>query len=300
MDINFFGQKFNHQNNLKLTDDFLSEHPELNKKIGDLNWAYNEIGGVIPQYIGKYGSGHYFPYMESQYELECSFQLVRLSFYKHAFISLRNAFELGLLSIYWDRNDDSEVLIKNWYKSKEDTPFKKQIIKGLSSIDNVQEFCKYYDLIERIVKIYGDLSDFNHTKGYSFSANKLNQSNFTRFNESALKEWIKYFEKVVQLLLTIHILKYPVAIQYTPMIQKFGINAPFGTFLDVEQSENIKLVLDQKELVILQQISDNDENAKTLAAWVNSHSDISDEDFKKQLDDFDESIKQMHSNNTDK
>ncbi len=55
MDINFFGQKFNHQNNLKLSDDFLTEHPDLKEKIDDLNWAYNEIGGVIPQYIGKLG-----------------------------------------------------------------------------------------------------------------------------------------------------------------------------------------------------------------------------------------------------
>ena len=235
--------------------------------------------------------------MESQYELECSFQLARLAFYKHSFISLRNAFELGLLSVYWDRNDDSEIIIKKWYESREDTPFKKQIIKGLNSINNIKEFCKCYDLIERIEKIYNNLSDFNHTKGHAFSANDLNQANFTRFNEIALLDWIEQYEKVVQLLLTIHILKYPVAIQYTPMEQKFGINGLVGTFLDVEQSELIKSVLEPEELIILQQISDNDKNAKTLAAWVNSHPDISEEEYEKQLIDLEESMQKMKAIN---
>jgi hypothetical protein len=286
MDINYFGQKFNHQNNLKISDEYLTNHPDLTNRINNLSSAYNDIGDVIPQYIGKFGSGHYFPYFESQYELECSFQFVRLSFYKQAFISLRNAFELGLLSVYWDRNDDAESIIRDWYESKDDTPFRRQINKGLGTIENIQEFCKYYNLFDRINDIYGYLSNFNHTKGESYSANKLNRGNYTRINESAIQEWIIYFEKAIQLLLTIHILKYPVAIQYTPIEQKFGINGPYGGFLDVEQSERIKLVLDQNELIILQHISDNDEDATSQANWVNLHSDISEEEIRKQLQDF--------------
>lgn len=130
------------------------------------------------------------------------------------------------------------------------------------------------------------MSNFNHTKGESYSANKLNKGNYPRMNEGAIQEWVIYFEKVIQLLLTIHILKYPVAIQYTPIEQKFEINGPYGCFLDVEQSERIKLVLDQNELIILQQISDNDEDATSLANWVNSHSDISEEEISKQMQDF--------------
>ena len=100
--------------------------------------------------------------------------------------------------------------------------------------------------------------------------------------------------------MTIHILKYPVAIQYTPLEQKFGINGPYGTFLDIDQSEHVKSILDPNELIILQQISDNNENAKLLVEWVNSHPDISDEEFKKQLLDFEDSMKIMNSNNEQK
>ncbi len=286
-----FNQLFNHQENQNLTDKYLTSHPEINSKIDSLLWSYNEIGDVIPQYIGKFGSGHFFPFSESRFELNCSFQLIRLSFYKHSFIALRNAFELGLLSIFWDKNDNAEEVIQNWYKSEQNTPFKKQIISGIKNIDNINEFNTYFDIFDRIEKIYSILSDYTHTKGVLFSSNKLNRANFTRFNENALLAWTKEFEKVVKLLLTVHILKYPISLQDTPIEEKFGINAPFGGFLDTYQSNQLKSVLNKDEVEVLQKICDNDENAKMQADWVNSHENITEEELKKQLSEFDEFVK---------
>lgn len=286
--LDFTALKFNHKDNIDLTEKYLREHPDIIKKIDKLVWAYHEIGHVIPQHIPKLFSGHNFAYSESQYEVECSYQLIKLSFYKYAFIALRNALELGLLSVYWDKDDNSEVLIQGWHSSQEDTPFKRQIVTGLKTIDNINSFYKHFDLFSRIDKLYGDLSDFTHTKGFSFSGQNLNHANFTRFNENAVLEWTNLLEQVVQVLLTVHILKYPVAIQNTPIQEKFGINGPFGGFLEVFQSEQIKDVLNPDELKIMQEISDNDEGAKSLAEWVNSHPDISEEDFKKQIEEFNE------------
>jgi hypothetical protein len=114
----------------------------------------------------------------------------------------------------------------------------------------------------------------------------MNNANFTRFNEKVILKWSDLLEKVVQLLLSLHILKYPIAIQTTPIQAKFGINGPFGGFLDVFQSDQIKEVLNPSELQLMQSISDNDETAISLAEWVNSQPDISEEDFKKQIEDF--------------
>lgn len=285
--MKFFEQKFKHPYNIDDTDRFLEQHPELDKKIEKLIWAYHEIGDVIPQYIGKLWSGHNFPYNESYYEIECSLQLTKLAFYKYAFIALRNSLELGMLSVYWDRNDDAEKTIQNWYNSNEDTPrFTNNVLKKILDIPNLKEFSRQYDLVKRTTDVFWDLSNYNHTKGYAFSGQNLNLSNFTRFNENAFLVWVEYLEKVVRLLLTVHILKYPVSLQSTAMFEKFGINEPWGTFLDVYQSEQIKEVLEPDELQLLQQISDNDENAKGLADWVNSFPDITEEEIKKQFEEF--------------
>jgi hypothetical protein len=289
--IDFAALKFKHSENINATEKYFSDNEDLHRKIDRLVWAYHEIGHVIPQHIDKVFTGHNFAYTESQYEIECSYQLLKLSFYKYAFISLRNALELGLLSIYWDKDDNSEITIQDWHSSRQDTPFKRQVIAGLKTIDNINKFCRHYDLFAKIDKLYGNLSDFTHTKGHLYSGQNLNRANFTRFNENVIVNWAKYLEQVIQILLTVHILKYPVAIQHTPMQDKFGINGPMGTFLDIFQSEQIKEVLDSEELKILQEISDNDEGAKALASWVNSHPDISEDEFKKQIEGFDAFMK---------
>jgi len=296
MNNNIFNQLFNHGENQNLTDKYLINNPEINNKIDSLLWSYNEIGDVIPQYIGKLGSGHFFPFSESHFELNCAFQLIRLSFYKHSFIALRNAFELGLLSIFWDRDDNAEEVIQNWHKSEQNTPFKRQIIEGIKKIDNINEFNTHFDIFDRIENIYGTLSDYTHTKGVLFSSNKLNRANFTRFNENALLSWTKEFEKVVKLLLTVHILKYPISIQDTPIEEKFGINGPFGGFLDTYQSNQLKSVLNSDEVKVLQRISDNDENAKLQADWVNSHENITEEELKEQLSEFNKFVKMQSGN----
>src|ERR1051325_5774928 len=157
--IDFASTKFNHKENITLTEKYFNENLNLHEKIDKLSWAYHEIGHVIPQYIGKLFTGHNFAYNESQYEVECSYQLLKLSFYKYAFIALRNALELGLLSVYWDKDDNSEVLIQGWHSSQENTPFKRQIFDGLKTIHNINSFCKHFDLFTRIDKLYGNLSD---------------------------------------------------------------------------------------------------------------------------------------------
>lgn len=292
--------KFKHTTNIEVTDKYLLANPRLDEKIYKLIWAYQEVGHVIPQHIDKFASGHFFPHTESLYEIECSCQLIKLSFYKYAFIALRNALELGLLSVYWDKDDNSEIAIQDWHSSKKDTPFKKDIIIGLKSIDNINKFCNHYDLFATVNKLYGDLSDFTHTKGYLHSGQSLNHANFTRFNEKAILRWTELLEQVIQLLLTVHILKYPVALQDTPMEEKFGMNTPIGSFLDTYQAEQIKEVLNTDELSVLQEISNNDEGARALAEWVNSHPDISEEEFKKQLDEWDGFIEKWNSNSTSK
>jgi hypothetical protein len=200
--MKFFEQKFNHQGNIDATEKYLEQNPELDKKIEKLIWAYHEIGDVIPQYIGKLWSGHNFPYNESYYEIECSLQLTKVAFYKYSFIALRNALELGMLSVYWDRDDDAEKTIQDWYKSNADTPFfTNSVLKKILDIPNINEFNKKFDLVTKTKDVFWYLSDYNHTKGYNFSGQNLNLANYSRFNERIFLVWVEYLEKVVKLLL---------------------------------------------------------------------------------------------------
>ncbi|MBX7045776.1 MAG: hypothetical protein K1X86_08050 [Ignavibacteria bacterium] len=285
--------KFKHEENLSEAEKFLSQNEMLVKELDKSYWAYNLIGSLIPQYIGKLGSGHYLPYSESMCEIRFSYELTRLAFYKQGFISLRNSLELGLLSVFFDRNDDAEKIIKEWHKSKSDTPFKKHIIKGIFDIENIKKFSLQVGLKEMINNVHEELSDYSHTKGYFFTTHHLNKANFTRFNEDSFLKWCDYFKRIVKILVLVHILKYPVALQNTPLYQKFGLNEPFGGFIDEGQAETLRSIFNFEELQILRKISDEDENAKQLAEWVNSRPNISEEELEKQFEEFDKFMDEM-------
>jgi hypothetical protein len=267
----------------RATEEFLRREQSLHDQVSALTRAYYELQDLIPQTVEKLFSGHFFPFSESTFELANSSVLVQEGFYRYAFVGLRSVLELGLLSVYWDRKDKAEEDILGWLKAVEPTPFKNEILAGLRSISTVTEFEKSFDLGKLIGALYGSLSDFAHVRGYRYSSRGLNRgSNILQFNEDSFRAWANELRQVVGLVTTVHLLKYPVGLQHTPLDQKFGLNGPAGGFLNPWQADRLRAVLNPAHLAVLQEISDRDPNAQEMAAWVNDLPDISDEDFERQ------------------
>lgn len=272
------------------TEEYLEKHQEMKKDITTLIWVYHDLGDLVPQPIEKFWSGHYFPYTESFFELQNSFLLAQYGFYRYAFISLRIVLELGLLSVYWDKNDKAHQDIQNWLKSMENTPFKSQLCRGLQKIENIRIFDKKTSFIDRIEKLYDELSNYVHTKGSMYSSSGMNISNFNAFNSEVLEGWHFFMSEIIKINCIAHLLKYPVGLQYTPIEQKYGINGPMGGFLKPFQLERMKNIFDKKTYKILKEISDDDENAVGLTEAINDLPDITREKLDKQILDFDKRL----------
>lgn len=89
--------------------------------------------------------------------------------------------------------------------------------------------------------------------------------------------------RVTKFVVILHILKYPVALQHTPIEQKFGINGPAGGFFEPYQTERIKQFLGKDVIITLQEISNNDPTAISRAKWVNEQPDITYEELQIQM-----------------
>jgi len=288
-------EDLNKLRNITLT--YLEKNLAIANSINNYFTAYHHILDLIPVTVRKFFSGHIFPYNESYIELEISYNLAVIGFYKSSLCSLRSFFELGLLYIYYDRKDNSEEIIKEWLKSQEQTPFKNNIISGLIKIDIVASFNSEKDIINPISNLYSKLCDYVHTRGYYHSHTFLSGSNVVRFNRKSFELWLSYFESSMELLITLFILKYPVGFQYTPINAKFGLNVPMGGFLNPYQVDDIKNILDAGTIELLQRISDNDDEAKKLAKEINAMPDISQDKFAQQVIEQDKFwIKQMGFN----
>lgn len=271
----------------KITEDFLINNKEYIESIDLHLESYRCLLDLMPELVWNFGSGHIFPYLESEYELESSIILAMLGFYKQAIYSLRNVLEMGLLSIYYNVEDKDHIEIKDWLHSLENTPFKKKIFEKLLKNKNILEFENKTNIFNRIETLYKELCNYTHTKGARYSSKALLRSNVNNFNEKSFIKWFNFFKQTVRIVVELHLLKYPVGLQFTPIEEKFGLNGPVGGFLNPYQVEQIKKIFDDKTLKVLQKISNEDESAIALAEEINRRPDITEEEFAKQLEEND-------------
>ena len=82
------------------SEKYIAGDEDLNNRIAMHLNAYNSIISLIPETAEKFQSGHIFPYSESHYELESSFELCKQGLYKHSSICITLCFENLELSVY--------------------------------------------------------------------------------------------------------------------------------------------------------------------------------------------------------
>jgi len=267
---------------LKESNDYVQSHEETSSKIKETLSIFNHIEDLIPQTVEKVLSGHMFPVIEAGIELESSVELCKLGFYKHAMIALRNTLEMGILSVYWDIEGKSHTHIQNWLHSLVDTPWKRTVFQKLKTNQNIKNFDDKHNILDYFDDLFKELSNFVHTKGRIHSSMDLGNANFNRFNEKSFLRWMDFTRKVVTFIIIIHVLKYPIALQYTPLDQKFGFNGPIGGFLEPYQSEAIRKFLEKDIVKTLQEISDSDDEATSIAQSINERPDITENEMREQ------------------
>jgi len=271
---------------LQQTEKYFTANPEIKNKIEKWGWVYHSIGNSIPQTTENFWSGHYFPYVESWDELQISFNLVAFGLYKQAFMSLRSALEVGMLSVYYNINDDGHEVVKNWLSSKDtweaNTPKSDKIWKILKSNDNIAKFNELFGLEDEFNSL-SFLHNFVHTKGYKFS-NQLGipKSNCQTFEEGIFLKWLNTYQKIIVFIVTLHILKYPISIIEYDWSLKIGIDNPFPV-LEIFEIEKIKELLPKEYIDELKKISENDKETQDMFKYISNLPDMSETDQELQI-----------------
>jgi hypothetical protein len=257
------------------------------ERIADLTWAYHSIGDVIPQTVDNLWSGHFFPWVECWEEIQISVNLCLFGLYKQAMVSLRSALELGLLSVYWNLNDDGHQVIQDWISSKEDTPRHDKIWKRLEQHKNFRIFQQQFDIKTRLLNLRF-LHNYVHTKGYKYSNSMgLPTSNFQTFEERAFIIWFEAFDEVIKVLSILQLIKYPIGIIRYDFSAKFGIDTPSFGGLHEFEVERLEKILGEDVIRHLETVAKADDQVRSIMDWVTSLPGMSAEDFKNQIIEFD-------------
>lgn len=264
---------------------YLTEHPEFHEKLTTHIRAYHEIGNLIPQTLDNIASGHYFPYTQSYFELENSFELVKQGFYNYALIALRSVLELSLLAVYFAVRDQEHIDVQSWIHSKEKTPNRKQILGRLNELPAFRQFNMKHDFSNRIFGTFDALDKYVHTRGYRHSSQALNLANFNKFSDKSFKLYFELMIAVVNDSIIIFLLKYPIGMQKIDLDSKYGFNGPVGGFLQAHQVSLITSLLQEEENVTLEEISSRDKNVQAAVEYFDSLPDLTQEEWNKQADE---------------
>lgn len=272
--------------------DFLI-HSGLEPEINWLGWTYHGVGGLIPHTEENLWSGHFFPWVESWDEIQISCNLCLFGLYKQAMVSLRCGLELGLLSVYWNLNDDGHQTVQQWLRSSDDTPRIGEIWKKLVRHRNFREFERGYDLRSRLLS-FGYLHNYVHTKGYKFS-NRLGRLNnsFQTFDEAALKRWFRSYKDVIKVLSICHLVKYPLGTVRFDYATKFGIDLPWFGGLRDHQIDMIEKLIGSAVFAQIAEIGRGDSLVQEVLAWVKKLPDMSDGEVEQQIANMDKQFIEM-------
>ena len=281
------------------SEDYLKKHESLLDEIAAYLWAYNEAGTLVPQTLENFWSGHFFPFAESYYELENSFELCKQGFYRHSLFALRCVLELAVIGLYFDKEDQAHIDIQEWFHSKDPTPFFRNALKSLFSSGYFKQFDERLSLHNDVEDLYSVLSDYVHVRGYRYSTTGQSRSNFNQFNKPALIRYVQLMKKIVKSNIIMMLLKYPIGMQHLPMWDKFGLNSPMGGILDESSQKAVLNVLDESTKMLLQEVSDNDPNTKAIAKSILAMPDLTDGELEKQSAEWDELMKEHRSQESD-
>lgn len=271
---------------VELSELYLRENEAIRSLISNVSWSYFSISKSIPQTSENLWSGHFFPYIESTEELQVSINLALMGLYKQAFSSLRCALEVGMLSVYYNINDDGHRAVKDWIASKDsheaNTPRAKKIWKILRSNTSIRKFDDKFKLRDDFEEL-GFLHNYVHTKGHRYSnCVGLKKSNYQTFESGVFDAWCESFTKVVLLLIKLHMLKYPITVVEFDWSTKVGIDNPFPV-LDKHEIDRIKRLLTNDEFAEIKQCFSEDAQSQELFEYIRNLPDLREEEVEEQI-----------------
>lgn len=267
----------------KVTEKYFEGNIEIKKRIEELGWIYHTVGMIIPQNSENYWSGHYFPFIESWEELQVSFTQICFGLYKQAFVSLRSGLELGMLSVYFNINDDGHNAVKEWLYSKDNTPKTDKIWKILRQNDNIKKFDEKHNL-EQVHKDLGYLHNYVHTKG-SLHSNQMGliKNNSQTFESDLLLKWLKSYADIISIVSTLHLLKYPISVVRFDYRKKFGIDIPSFGGLEEYNIDSIATILPDKYIEDIELIAKEDPTTQETIQEISAFPDMTDTQVEEQI-----------------
>lgn len=151
--------------------------------------------------------------LEAQVDLEASVFLALSGFVKQAIQVLRSWLELSLLGLWFSY---SEKEFEKWMYRLPGAPFaarsffrRKWLVDLVSKSPKLKECERLYGLVDRLLKLYAQLSASTHTRGYWSFETIGRRRPIAAYNSNNFAKWYKHFWVAYSLVSAILFLRFP-------------------------------------------------------------------------------------------
>jgi hypothetical protein len=281
----FRAQSFNSLRRVhRQTAHFLKETPTLKTRMERCLLAWHSLHHVAPGELISFEPLRYrVPMLMARTEVEDSFWLADIGFYRQAVAALRTALELAVLAMHFAQEGVTWGTFQEWFGGTyHHRPFKRGILEPLFRNARFRRFEQTDMLLTDIEKCYDDLCAYSHSRGAPHSVLGLQLNTQIRKHillAQALKEYSAFLRSVTRCCVTLGFMMFPVAMQNLPLLDKFPTDRPrvehfpYG-FLLAEERQNVLSVLSRRAIKALQVLSDADPGVQWMAQQIRSLPDI--------------------------
>jgi hypothetical protein len=250
-----------------------------------------------------------FPSIETSHQFDYAIKHALTGSYQAAFGHLRTCLELTLLTVYfsfekhfmdgedwlntpdldWKKAKQDE---RKWFDSLIDTPFFSKMLHVLKKDERFAAFDISHQWFDQLKKTYYMLSDHTHIRGYKMGTQAMNNirahfnsSSFHQINTQSLSLFLNVLIQSTEQMVVMLALYNPIILVELPLEEKFGINEPIG-FIHPGQAELVNNLIPVSFATFFDQLKSSDQEILDIVHWVNTFPAMSEEDIRKQLDDF--------------
>jgi hypothetical protein len=151
--------------------------------------------------------------VEAQVDLEASVYLALSGFVKQALQVLRSWLELALLGLWFSYSKNE---FEKWMYRLPRAPFpttgfvgKKRLFDLVSKSPKLKECQMKYPVVDRLLKLYAELSASTHTRGYPSFETIGRGYPIATYNRENFAKWYKHFWAAYSLVSAILFLRFP-------------------------------------------------------------------------------------------
>ncbi len=222
-----------------------------------------------------------FPYMMARKEVDASYWLADIGFYRHAIAALRTTLELAVLAANFARDERASRGFSSWVNGlNHPGAFKRDMLRPLFANPRFRRVGRELPLQQDIEELYGVLCKYAHSQGAPHSipglahASRVSTARYA-LSASALKEYSKYLQQVTRAAVMLAFIRNPLGMQELPVYEKFPWDRVPPGMLPPNVRDAARSVLVPREVRVLQTLSDNDLGVQWMVQQVRALPDLS-------------------------